>query len=79
MMPENVRLPKLSASMREGMIVAWLKREGETVKKGEPLFQVETDKAVMEVESPTTGVLERIVKGVGQKVPVDTIVAVIST
>lgn len=78
-MPENVRLPKLSASMREGTIVAWLKREGEAVKKGEALFQVETDKAVMEVESPASGVLERIVKGVGQKMPVDTIVAVIST
>lgn len=78
-MPENVRLPKLSASMHEGALVAWLKREGETVKKGEPLFQVETDKAVMEVESPATGVLERIVKGAGQKAPVDTIVAVIST
>ena len=78
-MSEDIRLPKLSPSMREGMLIAWLKREGETVKKGEPLFQVETDKAVMEVESPATGVLERIVKGPGQKVPVDTIIAVIST
>ncbi len=77
-MSQDVRLPKLSASMREGLIVAWLKREGEAVKKGEPLFQVETDKAVMEVESPATGVLERVIKGVGQKVPVDTVVAVIS-
>jgi pyruvate dehydrogenase E2 component (dihydrolipoamide acetyltransferase) len=77
-MPENVRLPKLSASMREGTIVSWLKREGETVQKGEPLFQLETDKAVMEVEAPASGVLARIVQGQGKKVAVDTVVAVIA-
>ena len=73
----QVRLPKLGAHMQEGTIVEWLKKEGEPVKKGEPLFQVETDKAVMEVESPANGVLKSIVHGKGTKVPVNTVVAFI--
>lgn len=72
---EQVRLPKLSASMKEGIIVEWLKREGERIAKGEPLFQVETDKAVLEIEAPVGGVLVSIVKPRGSKVPVNSIVA----
>jgi pyruvate dehydrogenase E2 component (dihydrolipoamide acetyltransferase) len=72
---EQVRLPKLSASMKEGVIVEWLKREGERITKGEPLLQVETDKAVMEVEAPVEGVLMSIVKTKGSKVPVNAIIA----
>lgn len=73
-MAEKVRLPKLGASMQEGTIVEWLKKEGEKVSKGEPLLQVETDKAVLEVESPADGVLT-IMKAKGSKVPVNTVIA----
>ena len=77
-MAQEVRLEKLGPSMTEGLIVAWLKRPGERVTKGEPLFQVETDKAVTEVEAPADGVLERIVRGEGTRVPVGDIVATIT-
>ena len=76
-MRQDVRLAKLSPSMKEGLIVAWLKREGDQVSPGEPLFQVETDKAVTEVEAPLAGVLARIVQPAGARVPVGAVVAII--
>ncbi len=78
-MAQDIRLAKLSPSMKEGLIVAWLKGEGDRVSQGEPLFQVETDKAVTEVEAPVSGVLARIVKGEGTRVPVGEVVAVIES
>ena len=57
----EVVLPMLGETMDEGKIVEWLVSVGQSVKKGEPIFQVETDKAVLEVESPTDGVLRKIV------------------
>ena len=63
--------------MQEATIVEWLKNEGDRVTKGEPLYQVETDKAVAEVEAPVSGVLISITKAKGTKVPVNTIVAFI--
>ena len=78
-MAQDIRLAKLSPSMKEGLIVAWLKGEGDRVSQGEPLFQVETDKAVTEVEAPVSGVLTRIVQGEGTRVPVGEVVAVIES
>lgn len=71
----QVRLPKLSASMQEGTIIEWLKNEGDRVAKGEPLYRVETDKAVSDVVSPADGVLLSIMKPKGSRVPVNAIVA----
>lgn len=76
-MAEQVRLPKLSATMTEGIVVEWLKKEGETITKGEPLVQVETDKAVIEVESPVSGVIKQILHGKGTRVSVDTVLALV--
>lgn len=76
-MAQEVRLAKLGPSMKEGLIVAWLKAEGDRVAQGEPLFQVETDKAVTEVEAPASGVLARIAQPQGARVPVGEVVAVI--
>ena len=78
-MAQDIRLAKLSPSMKEGLIVAWLKGEGDQVSQGEPLFQVETDKAVSEVEAPVNGVLARIAKGEGARVLVGEVVAVIES
>lgn len=78
-MAQDVRLAKLGPSMKEGLIVAWLKGEGDRVTQGEPLFQVETDKAVTEVEAPVSGVLTRIVKPEGERVPVGEVVAIIES
>jgi pyruvate dehydrogenase E2 component (dihydrolipoamide acetyltransferase) len=69
----------LSPTMEEGRLVAWKKREGEPVKAGETLAEVETDKAVMELVARSDGVLRRIVLGEGATVPVGALVAVVGT
>jgi acetyltransferase-like isoleucine patch superfamily enzyme len=67
---EAVVLPILDANMTHGVIRAWRKREGDTVRAGEPLFEVETDKINAEVEAEVSGVLRRIVTPEGTRVPV---------
>src|SRR5665647_2312376 len=59
-MPVKVRVPQLTQTMTEAEIVRWLKAEGEEVKAGEPLLEVVTDKATVDVESPYAGVLGKI-------------------
>lgn len=71
------KMPMLGEVMEEGLIVAWLKKEGDTVQRGENLLEVETDKATMEVESTATGVLKKILVPVGKTVPVNTPIALI--
>jgi pyruvate dehydrogenase E2 component (dihydrolipoamide acetyltransferase) len=73
----KVVMEALSPTMEEGRLVAWKKREGEPVKAGETLAEVETDKAVMELVARTDGVLRRIVLGEGATVPVGALVAVV--
>lgn len=69
----------LSPTMEEGRLVAWKKREGESVKAGETLAEVETDKAVMELVARSDGVLRKIVLGEGATVPVGALVAIVGT
>ncbi len=76
-MANTIMLPKLGQTMEEGIIVEWLKREGDAVNRGDILFQVESDKAVLEVESRHKGVLLRILVGPNVKVPVLTPVGII--
>lgn len=76
-MSTEVIMPTLGLTMETGTIVEWLKREGDIVAKDEPLFVVETDKAAMEVPSPTSGVLEQIIAPVGVAIPVRQAIAVI--
>ena len=64
--------------MDEGRIVAWHKREGDAVAAGDVLFEVETDKATMEVESPTAGTLRRILFPADATAPVATVIALIT-
>jgi pyruvate dehydrogenase E2 component (dihydrolipoyllysine-residue acetyltransferase) len=59
-MPTEVKLPRLGQGMESGTIVKWLKSEGEPVQKGEPLYELDTDKVTQEVEAETSGVLLRI-------------------
>ncbi|MDX1778688.1 MAG: dihydrolipoamide acetyltransferase family protein, partial [Thermodesulfobacteriota bacterium] len=70
-------MPKLSDTMEEGIIIKWYKAEGDYVQQGETLFEVETDKAVLEVESFVSGVLSQILVPEGEKVPVGTTIAII--
>src|SRR5256885_3618 len=59
-MASEVKLPRLGQGMEAGTITKWLKSEGETVSKGEPLFEIDTDKVTQEVESDFDGVLLKI-------------------
>src|SRR6266852_527610 len=68
----------LYPTMEEGRIVKWLKREGEPVKTGDTLAEVETDKAVMELVARADGVLRQVAASEGQTVPVGTVVAIIA-
>ena len=76
-MPEEISMPKLSDTMEEGTLIKWYKAEGDYVQQGETLFEVETDKAVLEVEAFVSGVLSQILVQEGEKVPVGTPIAVI--
>jgi pyruvate dehydrogenase E2 component (dihydrolipoamide acetyltransferase) len=71
-------MPKWGMSMKEGKVSKWLKNEGDTIEKGEPLFEVETEKITNQVEATDSGVLFQIVVQAGTTVPVGTIVAVIA-
>ena len=76
-MATEVVLPKLGLTQDEGTIVRWIKSEGSRVTKGEPLFEVLTDKATIEIEAPASGVLLRIMVPEGATAPVATPIAVI--
>jgi pyruvate dehydrogenase E2 component (dihydrolipoamide acetyltransferase) len=75
-MATDVKLPRLGQGMESGTIVRWLKAEGDTVEKGEPLYEVDTDKATQEVEAEASGVLLRIAVAEGE-VPVGQTIALI--
>jgi pyruvate dehydrogenase E2 component (dihydrolipoamide acetyltransferase) len=76
-MAQPVVMPKLGQSEEEGTVVRWLKKEGERVAKGDILFEIETDKALLEVESFFDGTLLKIVVPEGRTVPVQSIVGFI--
>src|SRR5258708_38393965 len=61
----SVVMPALEMAQENGKLLAWHKKEGESVSKGEPLLEIETDKAVVEVEAPGDGILAGITAGVG--------------
>jgi pyruvate dehydrogenase E2 component (dihydrolipoamide acetyltransferase) len=75
-MATEVKLPRLGQGMESGTIVRWLKTEGEAVSKGEPLFELDTDKVTQEVEAESDGVLLKIVIADGE-VDVGTTVGII--
>jgi pyruvate dehydrogenase E2 component (dihydrolipoamide acetyltransferase) len=70
-------MPKLGADMSEGKLIAWRKKPGDRVERGEIIADVETDKADIEVEVFTSGVIDKILVGPGEKVPVGTTLAII--
>jgi pyruvate/2-oxoglutarate dehydrogenase complex dihydrolipoamide acyltransferase (E2) component len=73
----DVILPKWGMTMQEATIVRWLKAEGDSVEKDEPLVEVETDKVEVAVEAPVGGTLSRCVVSIGDVVPVGELLAVI--
>ena len=76
-MSSQVVMPRMGLTMEEGTLVGWRKAEGQPVKAGEPLFEIETDKSTVEVEASESGVLGRILVQVGETVPVGTPIALL--
>jgi pyruvate dehydrogenase E2 component (dihydrolipoamide acetyltransferase) len=71
----SVVMPALEMAQETGKLLAWRKKEGEQVTKGEPLLEIETDKAVIEVEAPGDGVLSAVTAKVGDEIPVGQTIA----
>lgn len=70
-------MPKIGYSMEEGTIVQWLKNEGDPITEGEPVLEISSDKANMEIEAPASGYLRKIMTSVGETVPVSQIIGLI--
>ena len=78
-MAQIITMPRLSDTMTEGVVATWLKKVGDTIKTGDILAEIETDKATMEFESFHDGVLLHIGIQEGQSAPVDSLLAIIGT
>ncbi len=77
-MAVNVLMPALSPTMEQGKLTQWLKKEGDVVKSGDPIAEIETDKATMEVEAADDGILAKILVAEGtDNVAVNTPIAVL--
>ena len=74
----KVLMPKLSDAMETGKVIKWLKKEGDAVKGGDVIAEIETDKANVEIEAFGGGVLRKIVVGEGGQVPVGDMIGVIA-
>src|SRR5499433_3138594 len=78
-MPVNILMPALSPTMEKGNLAKWFKKEGDKVKPGDVIAEIETDKATMEYEAVDEGTLARIVVPEGtQDVPVNSLIAVLA-
>jgi len=71
-------MPQMGYDMEQGIVVRWIKAEGDQVKRGEPLAEIETDKAVVEMESLAAGVLRKIMAEAGSTVPVGQVIAIVA-
>lgn len=76
-MSTEILLPKIGFSMNEGIIAEWLAVDGSNVEKGQPLYSLESEKSVQEIEAPVTGTL-RIILPPGESYPVGTVIGEIT-
>ena len=76
-MPTDVIMPALGMAQETGKVLRWLKADGDTVAKGEPLLEAETDKVTVEIEAPADGTLAAITASEGIEVPVGTVIALV--
>src|SRR6266851_2180543 len=76
-MATQVVMPKLSPTMEEGQLSRWLKKEGDKVSMGEPLAEIDTDKATMEMQALSNGVLRKILISEGESAPLGQPIAII--
>ncbi|MFP8783689.1 dihydrolipoamide acetyltransferase family protein [Planococcus plakortidis] len=73
----EVKMPRLGTTMKNGLISQWLVEEGQEVKKGEYLFELETEKSTLEIEAQEDGVLRKIIVPEDEEVPVNTVIAIL--
>ena len=73
----EIQMPRLSDTMEEGVIASWKKQVGESIERGEVVAEIETDKAIMELEAFDAGVLEKLLVEEGRTVPIGTPIAVV--
>lgn len=78
-MAETISMPKLGFDMSEGVLVRWVKNEGEDINKGDVLAEIETDKATVEVESSAAGVVRKLLASEGDVVPVGAAIAIVGS
>ena len=78
-MATNVIMPALGVAQQTGKLLKWLKTDGQTVTKGEPLMEIETDKATVEIEAAASGILARVSAQAGDEVPVGQTIALLLT
>src|SRR3970282_351330 len=78
-MAETISMPKLGFDMSEGVLVHWVKNEGEQINKGDVLAEIETDKATVEVESSAGGLVRKLLVDQGAVVPVGAPIAIVGT
>src|SRR6476660_2493173 len=78
-MPAQITMPQLSDTMTEGTVVKWHKKEGDKVRAGEELADVETDKATMPMEAYESGILAHIAVPEGEKIKVGGVLGLIAT
>jgi len=76
-MPTDIIMPALELAQETGKVVHWLKRAGDTVRKGEPIVEIETDKVTVEIEAPASGVLRDVTAQEGDVVPVGRTIAIV--
>ena len=77
-MAVKIVMPRLSLTMKTGSVVRWYKREGEEVRKGEPIVEVLTEKVTYDIEAPESGILRKIYAKEGDEVPVNGLLAIIT-
>lgn len=77
-MATEIKMPRFGMTMKQGKLAKWFKQEGDTVQKGEALFEVETEKITNTVQSVASGILFQIVIQVGETVPVGAVLAVVA-
>ena len=76
-MATDVIMPALGVAQEKGTLLNWRKTEGQSVTKGEPLMEIETDKATVEIEAPASGILTNVTAVAGDEIPVGNRIAVI--
>jgi pyruvate dehydrogenase E2 component (dihydrolipoamide acetyltransferase) len=72
-------MPKLGFDMREGVLVRWVKQEGESINKGDVIAEIETDKATVEVESSVSGFVRKLIGNQGDSIPVGSAIAIVGS